>query len=236
MNWEVSGWPVSGTTYKDMFLAPGERLSDQLPSDESVVHYQSDVPAMQMDDDSEELHFKYTFTTRSYLLGAAKAVLWMSCNDADDMDIFLQIRKEDASGKMLRYHNIPKEDIEAQGISDADVPMVNTLVYLGPHGQIRASHRAIDERLSTPHYIQHEHVVEERVPPGTVVRIETSIWPGGIIFDPGESLVLKIAGHPMSLAEFPTLRGQFKARNTGKHNVYLGGARGSHLAVPFVAM
>lgn len=217
-----------------MFLSPGERLLEHSPSEEAVIQYQSDVPSFQIDNDPGELYFRYTFTKRMYLLGAAKTVLWMSCNDADDMDIFLQIRKEDASGKVLQYHNIPKKDIEAQGVSDADVPLLNTLVYLGPHGQIRASHRAIDEELSTPHFIRHKHLVEERISPGTVVRVETSIWPGGIIFDPGESIVLKISGHPMYLAEFPTLRGQFKARNTGKHDVHTGGSRGSHLVVPFV--
>jgi hypothetical protein len=47
------------------------------------------------------------------------------------------------------------------------------------------------------------------------VKIETSIWPAGIIFEEGEYLVFKISGHPMYLAEFPTLRGSFKARNKG---------------------
>ncbi|KAL6247545.1 hypothetical protein RBB50_005891 [Rhinocladiella similis] len=234
VNLAVPSWPVPETTYMTMFLSPGERLLEHSPSEEAVIQYQSDVPSFQIDNDPGELYFRYTFTKRMYLLGAAKTVLWMSCNDADDMDIFLQIRKEDASGKVLQYHNIPKKDIEAQGVSDADVPLLNTLVYLGPHGQIRASHRAIDEELSTPHFIRHKHLVEERISPGTVVRVETSIWPGGIIFDPGESIVLKISGHPMYLAEFPTLRGQFKARNTGKHDVHTGGSRGSHLVVPFV--
>lgn len=234
INRPMRDWPVPETRYKKMFLGPQEQLSEQMFPEESIAQYQSDVPAMQMDDDPEELHFKFKFSERTYFLGAARAVLWMSCNDADDMDIFLQIRKEDASGKICRCHNIPKEDMEMQGVSSADVPLLNTLVYLGPHGQIRASHRAIDDELSQPHWIRHRHLVEEKIPPGTAVRIETSIWPGGIVFDRGESLVFKVSGHPMYLAEFPTMRGQFKARNTGKHYLHLGGARGSHLVVPFV--
>jgi hypothetical protein len=55
-----------------------------------------------------------------------------------------------------------------------------------------------------------------------------------MIFEKVESLVLKLSGHPMTLAEFPSLRGQFKARNSGVHNVHMRGAKGSHIIVPFV--
>lgn len=187
-----------------------------------------------MDTDPEESYFRYTFSEKSYLLGAPRAVMFMSCKDADDLDVFFQVRKEDASGTLLRYYNIPENDMLANGLAQKDIPLLNTLVYLGPHGQIRASHRKIDEKLSTSHYIRHEHLVEEKVEPGTVVRIETSIWPGGMIFDKGESLVLKVAGHPMFLAEFPSMRGKFRARNAGKHNIHIGGDQASHVFLPFV--
>ncbi len=187
-----------------------------------------------MDDDSEECHFRFTFSEKTHLLGAAKVVLYMSCEEADDMDIFLQLRKEDSSGKILRYNNIPQSDMDAQGLQQKDIPLLNTLVYLGPHGQIRASHRKIDEKLSTAHWIRHEHRIEEKVTPGEVVRVETSLWPGGMIFEKSETLVLKIAGHPMYLAEFPTMRGKFKARNTGKHKVHIGGTHASSIVIPLV--
>jgi hypothetical protein len=54
-----------------------------------------------MDEDPEELHFRSTFSQRTYLVGSVEAVLFMSCNDADDMDILLQIRKVDNTGKVL---------------------------------------------------------------------------------------------------------------------------------------
>lgn len=207
---------------------------ESVPTDSSIIQYQSDILAYQIDNDPEESYFRYTFTEKSYLLGAPRAVMFMSCEDADDLDVFFQLRKEDASGQVLRYYNIPEKDMLANGLAQKDVPLLNTLVYLGPHGQIRASHRKIDEKLSTPHFIRHEHRVEEKVEPGVVVRIETSIWPGGMIFEKGESLVLKVAGHPMFLAEFPTMRGQFKARNTGKHNIHVGGDQASQVILPFV--
>lgn len=234
MNHPVDNWPVPTTRYETLFLASQGQLLKAAPPEESSSLYQSDVDAFQMDDDPEESIFKITFTERTYLLGAARVILFMSCKDADDMDVFLQLRKQDLSGRILRYHNIPASDMQAQGVQQKDVPLLNTVVYLGPHGQVRASHRKIDEKLSTAHWIRHEHLEEEKIKPGEVVRIETSIWPGGMIFEPSESLVLKIAGHPMFLAEFPTLRGKFKARNVGKHEVHIGGTHPSCIVVPLV--
>ena len=187
-----------------------------------------------MDDDADEALFWFTFTERSYLLGSVKAVLAMSCADYNDMDIFLSIRKADCSGKILRYANVPSNEMSANGVVPDDVPLLNLCYYLGPHGQIRASHRAIDEELSKPHYIQHKHTQEEKIPPGTVVELTTSLWPGGIIFDKGESLIFKVSGHAMTLAEFPTLRGTFVVQNLGNHCIHCGGQNGSYIEVPFV--
>ena len=204
------------------------------PSTESFAEYQADTIAQQIDNDPDELLFKMTFHKRTALLGSVRAVLFMSCNDHDDMDIFLQVRKADAAGNLLRSYNVPAKEMEAQGVTQDKVPLINATVYLGPHGQIRASHRAIDRELSTPHYIQHSHTTEEKITPGTKIKIETSIWPGGMNFEDGESLVCKISGHPMYLAEFPTLRGQFTTQNVGKHRVLIGGAEGSYFEVPFL--
>lgn len=237
MNHPFTDWPIPETTYQKLFLASDQRLVMEAPTAQTTISYQSDVETVQMDDDDGEIQFIYTFNKRSYLIGSVKVGLSMSCNDADDMDVFLQIRKANTTGKILRYNNIPDNEMEAQSLQAKEVPLLNLCVYLGPHGQIRASHRKIDANLSKSHYIQHEHLVEERIEPGDVVFIETSIWPGGIIFDEGESLVLKISGHPMYLAEFPTLRGQFKARNVGQHHVHLGGNDSiSHLIIPLVGI
>lgn len=187
-----------------------------------------------MDNDKEELQFWLRLPEKRLLIGSVKAVLYLSCEDLDDLDIFLQIRKADADGNVLQSHNVPIEDMEREGVPKDQVPLTNPFVYLGPHGQIRASHRGIDQNLSKPHYILHEHMKEEKIPPGQIVKIETSIWPGGIILEKDEYLVFKVSGHPMYLAEFPTLRGQFKAQNRGLHHVHLGVSEGSHLVVPFV--
>ena len=230
----LQAWPPQQTRYQTLHLGTEQQLLEEAPKAEAIVSYHSDADAMQLDDDPEELQFRLKTTEKTFLVGAVKAVLYISCDDLDDMDIFLQVRKADANGKVLRSYNIPENDMVKMGFPKEKVPLTNPTVYLGPHGQIRASHRAIDTNLSKPHYVSHSHLIEEPIPRGHVVKVETSIWPGGMIFETGEYLVLKISGHPMYLAEFPTLRGAFKARNKGLHKVRCGGSEGSYFVVPFV--
>ena len=68
------------------------------------------------------------------------------------------------------------------------------------------------------------------------MKLEIGIWPGGLIFEAGEKLVLKISGHPVLSAEFPQLWGSHRTENKGRHNVHFGGEWGSFVQVPFVEL
>lgn len=233
-NQVYKAWPPPETTYATLYAGPDEQLLDEAGTSQGVVSYQADADAQQVDNDSDELHFKMKISQRTFLIGSVRAVLYISCDDLDDMDIFLQVRKADKDGNILRSYNVPDDEMAAMGIPREKVPLTNPVIYLGPHGQIRASHHAIDTSISKPHYISHSHLTEESIPRGKIVKVETSIWPGGIIFEKDEYLVIKISGHPMYLAEFPTLRGAFKANNKGLHKIYIGGEEPTHFVVPFV--
>ena len=87
----LASWPIRPTRYEKLYLASDEQLLLQAPGAESIAEYRADITSLQMDDDSDYLCFRYTFATRSYLVGSVKAVLSMSCAEADDMDVFLQI-------------------------------------------------------------------------------------------------------------------------------------------------
>lgn len=189
---------------------------------------------MQEDADDNELVFKHVFKSRSHLLGASKAVLWVSCNDSDDMDVFCQIRKADANGKVLISMNVPIADLKRMGMEQNKIPNINPMIYLGPTGHLRASHRGLDESLSKPHWPVHDHKKEYRIPPGDIIRLEVGIWPGGMIFSEGESLSFKVSGHWMTLAEYPWLRGTHEPLNKGQHHVHIGGKYDSHVVLPFV--
>lgn len=102
-----------------------------------------------MGSDIEEVSFQYTFTQPTYVVGCARAVLYMSCQDHGDMDVFVQLRKADEEGRLLENINIPLEDSQ---VDSSDVEKVNPLIYLGPSGVLRASYRDIDWKLSKPYW------------------------------------------------------------------------------------
>lgn len=227
-------WPIPSTKYQALHLNADNQLSINPPTEVHTQTYQADVPALQVDSDSEELVFTYTFARQAFVVGHSKAVLYMSCSSHDDLDVFVQLRKASADGTILQNVNIP---LEHMGVSSAeDIVPVNSNIYLGPTGILRASHRAIDQELSKSHAITYSHTEEaiQKVKPEEIVKLEIAIWPTAMVFEAGEKIILKVAGHHMTLAEFEPLRGAFSAENKGHHVVHFGGRYPSHIEIPIV--
>ncbi|GMF73809.1 unnamed protein product [Aspergillus oryzae] len=202
-----------------------------LPARESLA---TNLTALQTDNDPEEAIFNFTFAERTTMIGAAKAVLYMSCPDHDDLDVFTQLRKVDRRQQTLQNINIPLHHLGLG--SEEEVESINTLKYLGPTGVLRASHRALDISLSKPHWPAHDHSRVSPVPPGSIVRLEIGLWPTAMQFQAGEGFMLKVVGHHMTLAKFVPLRGRFENGNKGRHYVHFGGDFPSHIMIPTVAL
>lgn len=225
-------WTQLGCATLKLHLNADQSMHENPRSMEATtLSYQADVPTKQDDSDAGELLFKYTFPRKTLLAGPSKLVVHMSAELQDDLDVYVQLRKADTHGTILQNVNMPLADLGVA--SDSEVPRTNTLVYLGPTGQLRASMRAVDPALSTPYWqtLSHDRAQVQPVPRGEVVRLEVFIWPTGMVFEAGESLVLKIAGHDMALAEFEHLRGAFTVVNEGKHFVHFGEGRENYLEV-----
>ncbi|KAJ5090324.1 hypothetical protein N7532_009008 [Penicillium argentinense] len=231
VNYPFNTWPIPTTKHEALYLTKDGLLSKKPPLQTETLSYQSDVRSFQIDSDSEELQFEYTFARKTCLLGCSRALLQMSCPDYDDMDVFVQLRKADKDGHMLQNINIPFQDL---GKSADEIENVNPLKYLGPTGALRGSHRAIDPRLSTPLWTEHDYTSREPVKRGEIITMDIGIWQTGIVFDVGERLVLKVSGHNMTLAEFTALRGQLTAANVGRHVLHVGGMYQSRLVIPLV--
>lgn len=58
--------------------------------------------------------------------------------------------------------------------------------------------------------------------------------PTAILFKAGEKLVLKVPGHPLSVAETEPLQGAFTGANRGRHCIHFGGKVDSKLEIPLV--
>ncbi|KAJ1325493.1 hypothetical protein MN608_08686 [Microdochium nivale] len=230
-NHPFSKWPLPEAKPTTLHLTHEGYLTESPSATESSLSYQADHPALQIDAQEEELSFEYTFARRTYLIGYPRVVLHMSTTEADDMDVFVCLRKADASGKVLRNINIPLADL---GMEADEVPLVNPLVHTGPTGILRASHRKIDEAKSVPHWPFHPHESTEPLKEGQIAKLDIGIWPTGIVFEAGEKLLLRVAGHHMALVDFAPLRGAFKTQNKGRHNVHVGGKYDSHLILPLL--
>lgn len=228
-----SNWPIPETEYKTLFLTHENTLSPLQTTQPATFTYQADVPAQQMDNDPGELRFEHTFPATTHMIGYSRVILYMSCFEANDPDVFVQLRKADRNGNLLQNINIPPSDLN---LKVEEIETINPLKYLGPSGILRASHREIDPARSKPHWPFYPHTTKKLVPAGEVVRLEIGIWPTAIRFEAGEKLVLKVAGHNMTLAEFPFLRGKAVNFNKGRHNVFVGPGKLSCLTIPVVEL
>lgn len=226
-------WPHRQTEIKRLFLNSESRLTESQPQEPGQSVYQADfAPIWQRDNDAGEIQFSFIFPQRTTILGPSRAVIYVQTKSGPDMDVYVHLRKADRTGKPLQHVNIPLNDL---GVASAeDLPLTNPMKYFGPHGILRASYRDVAEELSKPHWKTLSHRKQLPVKVGEPMRLEIEIWPTGMLFEPGEQLVMKISGHFMAPVEFEALQGTFPVRNEGEHSVSWGGACASYLEIPTV--
>ncbi|KAJ2903573.1 alpha/beta-hydrolase [Zalerion maritima] len=175
-------FPIPRTEYRKLYRDLGSaagpdgrrKLSEAAPSAPAVASYDWD--------DVEGANFTHTFEATTRLVGIPKAVLYMSCADHDDMDVYVQLEKLDADGQQMISLNIPWKSILVTSFDQFTKDRASEVVqYKGPEGILRASHRAMDEAGSMhPNWPLHPHDKEEKIRPlGTVVRLDIGIWAVG---------------------------------------------------------
>ena len=231
-------YPPNDVKHSTLFLnCENGTLEDHESTTPHSMEYLSDS----WDDDGA--HFSYQFNDCTELIGFSKVRLYMSCSDTNDMDVYVILRKLDKDGHPLLHVNIPLEDLPS-GTTEEDVPNVNIFKYVGPNGRLRASHRRLekDPNLSVeqslklfPADVWHPHDREDKIPPGEVVCLEIALWPGGIVFQAGESIRLEIKGHEVTLPEFPALDRVPTNLNRGHHLVHSGSDYPSSILLPLVS-
>ncbi|CAI6334334.1 unnamed protein product [Periconia digitata] len=218
-------FPLPRTSYKNLYLAPDQRLSlDPEHGPAQTVSYASEEP--------HGVSFSYHFDSPTRLVGLPKAVLYMSCDDLDDMDVYVLIEKIDSNGNPMLNLNIPWENLPISSFGEVKPhEFTEVVVYKGPLGILRASHRAIDEAKSMhPHWPFHPHEKEEKIDPGTITRLDIGIWAMGIEYEAGEGLRVSISGRNLGVSNFGSTA---HSLNKGNHVVHFGGEYDSHIVLPF---
>jgi len=181
----LEDFPPPSTTYRQFYLRKG-RLTTQLPEYEKVSY------------DSEKFEsiaeFTHTFEKPVRLIGLPKAILYMSCDAKDDFTTFIIISKKDKNGKLLMHLNFPSAAAPIKSIDEIPLKdQSSTNLHLGSVGILRASHREIDALKSFhPQFPFHPHRRQQKVPPGTIVRLEIGIFPMGVDYDAGEVISVQV--------------------------------------------
>ncbi|KAL1632208.1 hypothetical protein SLS56_003942 [Neofusicoccum ribis] len=215
-------WPIPRTEEKKYYLdAAQRRLTLSPPQQEASASYEAHSI-------SDSLDLTVSFNEYTELAGHPVAKLWMSCKEKDDMDATVQIRKIKSDGRPLKWLNYPCP------VPEEEVPDTNVAKTLGPEGWLRASHSCTKEYVDgKPFYTSRR---SEPIPAGTIVPLEIPIWPIGMVFEKGEGIMLRIAGHDLRLPEVEAVRlTEPEDDNVGMHVVYTGGKYDSHLVLPIIS-
>lgn len=231
-------YPPSRTRYETFYLNTSNGiLQEQVPQTEAVIEYQSDS----WEDDGA--YFTHKFSKYTELCGFSKAKLFMSCDDLDDMDVYLILRKLDRDGNALLNFNIPFRH-QKPGVKPEDIPDENIYKYVGPSGRLRASKRMTAEEPGLtdemrarrdPTELWYPHYESQKIRPGEVTELDIAIWPGGIVFEEGESIRLEIKGHDPILPEYPPLFKSLTNLNVGKHKIHSGPRFASSITLPLIS-
>ncbi|KAJ9156046.1 Alpha/beta-hydrolase [Pleurostoma richardsiae] len=227
-------YPIPRTQYREFFFAEDGLLSPSLSTAAGTVQYNTETAA---GEPIEFAGFKHTFDRVTRLVGLPKVVVYVSCEDLDDMVIYVLIRKLDRDGKEMMNLNIPWSAAPCDKMSDIRAEDVgNLILYFGPLGVLRASHREIDPSLSLhPQYPFHTHNNVQKVPPGDIVELEIGLWAMGIEFEEGESLRVQVSGQSPLIPEYKLAKpAPIEERNKGVHKVHFGGEHPSRVILPFV--
>jgi predicted acyl esterase len=113
--------------------------------------------------------------TETEITGPSALRLFVS-SSTSDADLFV----------VLRAFAPDLKEVVFQGAIDPHTPIAQ--------GWLRASHRKLDKRLSTPYRPYHTHDRKQPLKPGEVAELDIEIWPTCIVLPAGYRLGLSIRG------------------------------------------
>jgi predicted acyl esterase len=206
---ESAHWPIDETEYLTLYLSAENRALRMRP-------YESERQLSYQSDGSEQAVFDYCFDADTDLVGNMKLKLWVWAHDADDMDLFVAVKKLDVALDEVYFYGFG-------GTNPNDCVA---------RGWLRVSHRELDPIRSTPWQPVLKHARELKLKPRDIVPVEIEILPSGTTFRKGEWLRLVVQG--AAIKPDAALLGFPKTVNRGRHSVCTGGQYDSHLLVPRV--
>ncbi len=160
-------WPIARTKWTKLYLHPIGAALSETPS----------APASHSFDALGEgvTFLTAPFTAETEITGPSAAKLFVS-SSTRDADLFL----------VLRVFSADMKEIVFQGAIDPHTPIAQ--------GWLRASHRKLDPKLSTPYRPYHTHDETQPLTPGEVVALDIELWPTSIVVPAGYRVALTVRG------------------------------------------
>ncbi|TMJ32718.1 MAG: CocE/NonD family hydrolase [Alphaproteobacteria bacterium] len=182
-------WPLARTVWTKFYLDPVEHSLQQTPG------------ARRAGVSFDALGDGLTFLTpplaqETEITGPSAAKLSVS-SSTRDADLFL----------VLRVFSADLNEVVFQGALDPHTPI--------GQGWLRASHRKLDPKRSTPYRPYHTHDELQPLQPGEIVELDVEIWPTSIVVPAGYRIGLSIRGKDYEHPGQPTRLSNMKHPMTG---------------------
>ncbi len=161
-------WPLARTQWTRLYLDPvNHALTDAPPTASATIEYAAMGDGV-------------TFVSpplprETEITGPSAAKLFLS-SSTQDADLFL----------VLRVFAPDFREVVFQGAIDPHTPIAQ--------GWLRASHRRLDKKLSTPWRPYHAHDHKEPLKRNAVAELDVEIWPTSIVVPAGYRIALSVRG------------------------------------------
>jgi predicted acyl esterase len=161
-------WPLPSTRWTRFYLDPrNQSLSLQPPSGSAEISFAAD---------GDGLTFMSEPLSEETEITGPLAVNLRISSSTEDADIFA----------VFRVFTGDLREITFLGAIDPHTPVAQ--------GWLRASHRKLDEALSTPYRPYHSHDELQPLEPGKAVDLAIELWPTSIVVPKGHRFALSIRG------------------------------------------
>jgi uncharacterized protein len=161
-------WPLKRTKWTKFYLdAASGTLGRKPPVGKAVVAFEASGNGVTF--------LTEPLTQETEIAGPSAVKLFVSSTTKDaDLFVVLRVLKGDLS------------EVVFQGAIDPHTPV--------GQGWLRASHRRLDKRLTTPYRPYHTHDRIEPPAKGEAVELDIEIWPTSIVVPPGHRIGLTVRG------------------------------------------
>jgi uncharacterized protein len=220
-------WPLARTRWTKLYLDPIEHSLKR-----AAATRQASISFNALGDGVTFLTAPLPQETE--ITGPSAAKLFVSSSTAD-ADLFL----------VLRVFSPDLDEVVFQGALDPHTPVAQ--------GWLRASHRKLDRKTSTPYRPYHTHDEHQPLQRGEIVELDIEIWPTSIVVPAGYRIGLSVRGKNYEYPGPPTRLSNMKRPMTGcgpfmhddpidrptevfggRTTLHFGGGREPHLLLPIV--